>query len=164
MAKGAWRAADWLSLHFSLLAVYLGGEISSLKLGLGLFSFSRRWLLHASVDNRIDLLRNFDRTGGWSEREVWPIDRHGISRDRCWPWSTFSILFFKAGFVWITQISVVAGVGLEARWAFGEDMFTARARGSTFVVVASTHWSNSYSELFPEGKDCFPRSCKDLEH
>ena len=73
---------DWLSLHFSLLAVYLGGEISSLKLGLGLFSFSRRWLLHASIDNRIDLLRNFefDRTGGWSEREVWPIDRHGIAR------------------------------------------------------------------------------------
>ena len=61
---------DWLSLRFSLLAVYLGGEISSPKLGLGLFSFSRRWLLHASIDNRIDL-RNFefDRTGGWSERE-----------------------------------------------------------------------------------------------
>ena len=73
---------DWLSLHFSLLSVYLGGEISSLKLGLGLCSFSRRWLLHASIDNRIDLLRNFefDRTGGWSEREVWPIDRHPIVR------------------------------------------------------------------------------------
>ena len=74
---------DWLSLHFWLLAVYLGGELSSLKLGLGRFSFSRRWLLHASIDYRINLLRNFefDRTDGWSEREVWPIDRHCIAVD-----------------------------------------------------------------------------------
>ena len=89
------------AVHFWLLAVYLGGELSSLKLGLGLFSFSRRWLLHASVDNRIDLLRNFefDRTaaaGGWSEQEVWPIDRHRIAVDHGRPFrSTSSKLAFS---------------------------------------------------------------------
>ena len=67
---------DWLLLHFSLLAVYLGGEISSLKLGLGLFSFSRRWLLHASIENRIDLLRNFGiRSNWWMERMRGVADR-----------------------------------------------------------------------------------------
>ena len=105
---------DWLSLHFSLLAVYLGGEISSLKLGLGLCSFSRRWLLHASIDNRIDLLRNFefDRTGGWNEREVWPIDRHPIVRSLLTMVDLLDPLF-KAGFVWITQISLLLAWDLK---------------------------------------------------
>ena len=75
--------------------MYLGGELSSLKLGLELSSFSRRWLLHVSIDNRIDLLRNFefDQTGGWSEREVWLIDRHRIAVDHGAPFrSPFSKL------------------------------------------------------------------------
>ena len=67
--------------------------VPSLKLGLGLFSFSRRWLLHASIDNWNDLLRNFkfDRTGGWSEREVWPIDRHRIVRPFRSPFSKLAL-------------------------------------------------------------------------
>ena len=73
----------WLSLHFWLLAVYLGGEQSSVKLGLGLFSFSRRWLLHDSIDNRIDLLRNFefDRIEfDWMERTRGVADRQTLHR------------------------------------------------------------------------------------
>ena len=49
------------------------------------------------------------RSDWWMERTRGVPDQP--TSHRRWPWSTFSIPFFKAGFVWITQISVVAGVG-----------------------------------------------------
>ena len=130
--------ADWLSLHFWLLAVYLGGELSFLKLGLGLFSCSRRWQLHAGIlDNRIDLLRNFEfdpTLDGVNER-------CGRSTDIASPLTMVDLLnpLFQS---WLSldntnQRCCWRGKPVEL---FGEDMFpAARVRGSTFVVVASTH-------------------------
>ena len=163
----------WLSLHFWLLAVYLGGEQSSVKLGLGLFSFSRRWLLHGSIDNRIDLLRNFefdwidllrnfefDRIEfDWMERTRGVADRQTLHRR--WPCLTFSIPFFKAGFVWITQISVVAGV--ESPLSFLERTRSRRENRRLYM------WSwrariEATVNCFLKAKVAFWGLAKDLEH
>ena len=65
------RDRDELSLHFWLLAVDLDGEQSSQDLSFGLFSFARRLAvacLHRQPDLFPEILRNFGRTGGRSER------------------------------------------------------------------------------------------------
>ena len=157
------RAPDWLSLHFSLLAVYLGGEISSLKLGLGLFSFSRRWLLHASIDSRIDLLRNFefDRTGGWSEREVWPIDRHGIARSLLTMVDLLDPLFQS----WLCLDNTNQRCCWRGTWSplsfWRGQVHGASARidvcgRGKHALKLQLQWPVSWRHL----KDSFPRSCK----
>ena len=68
-------------------------------------AFVEGWLQHACIDNLICSQRNFGRTGGRSERGLSSRLTDIASLQ------TFSIRFSKAGCVWITQVSIVAGVG-----------------------------------------------------
>ena len=96
-----------LSLHFWLLAEDLDGEVSFQELSFGLYSFARG-LAVACLHRQPDMFpEKLGRTCGWSERGLSSRSTaviHRIAADLLDP-------LFKAGCVWITQVSIIAGVG-----------------------------------------------------